>query len=298
MSAAAARSQEGASKKAMVAGDFAFTERDFRDIAGMLYEDARIHLTESKATLVYSRLVKRLRALNLESFRAYCELLGAADGVEERRQMLSALTTNVTRFFREGHHFTHLETVALPPLLEKARRGERLRIWSAACSTGEEPYSIAMTLLGLEPEAAALDIRILATDIDPYVLQRGRAGVYPANSLGDIPPATRQRHFRPAAGDPAQLAVSDEMRELVAFRPLNLNSRWPMRGDFQAIFCRNVVIYFDQPTQHGLWGKFAQKLVPDGFLYIGHSERVAGPASNCFENVGITTYRRNRKAAP
>jgi chemotaxis protein methyltransferase CheR len=298
MSAALARSQDTASKKALVAGDYPFTQRDFREIADMLYEDARIELNESKATLVYSRLVKRLRALNLESFRDYCEMLGKAGGVEERRNMLSALTTNVTRFFREGHHFNHLETVALPPLLEKARRGERIRIWSAACSSGEEPYSIAMTLLGVEAEAAALDIKILATDIDPNVIARGRAGVYPSESLDDIPPATRQKFFRPAADNPTQFAVSDAMRKLVAFRPLNLNAHWPMRGDFQAIFCRNVVIYFDHATQHGLWGKFAEKLVPEGFLYIGHSERVAGPAAECFENVGITAYRRNRKAAP
>jgi chemotaxis protein methyltransferase CheR len=288
--------QERGRPKSLVDGDFAFTSEDFRAIADMLYADARIHLDESKATLVYSRLVKRLRALELESFEDYCALLGAHEGEAERQEMLSALTTNVTRFFREDHHFAHLANTALPPLLERARKGDRVRIWSAGCSTGEEPYSIALTLLRLAPDAAALDIRILATDIDPNVLARGRGGIYPIEAMADIPKPARQKFLSPVADDPAHFRVGEPLRQLVAFKPLNLNAHWPMRGPFQAIFCRNVVIYFDHATQHGLWRKFAEKLEPSGWLYIGHSERVAGPAAGCFASVGVTAYQRNGRA--
>jgi chemotaxis protein methyltransferase CheR len=282
----------------VVDGDFAFTSGDFRAIADMLYADARIHLDESKATLVYSRLVKRLRALNLESFEDYCALLEANEGEAERREMLSALTTNVTRFFREDHHFTHLAKTALPPLLERARKGDRVRVWSAGCSTGEEPYSIALTLLGLDPTAGALDIKILATDIDPNVLARGREGIYPVEAMADIPKPARQSFFSPVADDPVHRRAGEALRRLVAFKPLNLNANWPMRGPFQAIFCRNVVIYFDSATQNDLWSKFAGKLAPGGWLYIGHSERVAGPAAGCFDTIGVTAYQRNGRVAP
>ena len=172
----------------LIPGEFKMTNRDFSDIAAMLYADAGIYLPESKATLVYSRLVKRLRALNIESFQDYCELVGAPDGADERLEMLSALTTNVTRFFREPHHFEHLKTHVLPSLVETARRGGRARLWSAACSTGQEPYSIALTLLSLEPNAGALDIKILATDIDPRVVAEGRRGDLCRGPMADVPP--------------------------------------------------------------------------------------------------------------
>ena len=272
--------------------EFEMSDGDFKDIAAMLYADAGIYLPDSKTTLVYSRLVKRLRALNLESFREYCDLVGSPQGSHERLEMLSALTTNVTRFFREPHHFEHLSAHVLPPLLELARRGGRVRLWSAACSTGPEPYSMALTVLGLEPNAASLDVRILASDIDPRVVEEGRRGVYPAAALAETPVALRKGHFTAIGGDDRRgLQASEELRRLVVFRTLNLNGAWPMPGKFHAIFCRNVVIYFDDQTQQAVWSKFAGKLERGGVLYIGHSERVTGPAAARFVSDGVTAYR-------
>jgi chemotaxis protein methyltransferase CheR len=280
----------------MIDGEYPLTHEDFRDIAGMIYADARIHLTEQKATLVYSRLVKRLRALNLESFADYCALLREDEDGGERQEMLSALTTNVTRFFRERHHFEHFEKSVLPPLLARARRGEKVRLWSAACSSGEEPYSIALTVLQQDPRAIDLDVKVLASDIDPRMIAHGREGVYPEAALvEDAPPSAVQRFFTKEGG---LRRASEDLRGLIAFRRLNLNADWPMRGPFDVIFCRNVAIYFDEPTQRALWGNFARMLAPGGWLYIGHSERVDGPASACFDSAGITSYRRNAAPAP
>jgi len=285
--ATAADSQAGNS---LVPGEFKMTMRDFREIASMLYADAGIFLQESKATLVYSRLVKRLRKLNLDSFQDYCELIASPPGAAERLEMLSALTTNVTRFFREPHHFDHLRTHVLPQLLAAVRNGGRARLWSAACSTGQEPYSIALTLLAIEPNAAALDIKILATDIDPRVVAEAGRGVYPEAALADVPQELRKRYFA-STGNRGEMQAAEEMQRLITFRTLNLNADWPMPGKFQVIFCRNVVIYFDEPTQQVVWSRFAGKLDPNGWLYIGHSERVTGPATARFASEGVTAYR-------
>ena len=266
-------------------GEFPFTERDFRQIAAMLYADAGLALPESKATLVYSRLAKRLRALGLESFRAYCELVSNAEGAGERRNMLAALTTNVTRFFREPHHFEDLGRKVLPGLVSRLRQGGRVRIWSAGCSTGQEPFSIALTLLGLMPDAPEHDVKILATDIDPNVIIAGRRGIYPRTEVAPIPAELAQRWM--VARDAGALEAGDAMRALVAFRELNLVGPWPMKGRFDVIFCRNVVIYFDEETQHRMWGRFRSIMQPGGRLYVGHSERVTDGA---FRSDGLTAY--------
>ena len=276
----------------LTGSEFSMSKRDFDEIAAMLYADAGIYLPPSKVNLVYSRLAKRLRALGLESFRDYCQLVGAPDGADERLEMLSALTTNVTRFFRESHHFEHLKVEVLPPLLESARRGGRARLWSAACSSGQEPYSMALTALSVDASAAAYDVKILATDIDPRVVADGERGAYAEAALVDVPPALRQRYFiPPARGARPEWRVADELRRLVVFRTLNLNADWPMRGKFAAIFCRNVVIYFDEATQQRVWSRFVDKLEPKGWLYIGHSERVTGPAASRLFSQGVTAYR-------
>ena len=267
-----------------------FTPGDFRAIAAMIHADAGIHLPASKASLVYSRLVKRLRALRLDSFRDYCALLAGDDGAPERAEMLCALTTNVTRFYRERRHFDHLERDVLPGLLARARAGAKLRIWSAACSSGQEPYSIALSILAVEPQAARLDVKVLATDIDPRVVAHARAGIYRATALADVPAERRARRFRARAD--GGFAVDDDLRALVACRVLNLNGPWPMRGAFDVIFCRNVAIYFDEPTQHALWGRFADRMAPGSWLYLGHSERVSGPAVAALVPSGVTAYRR------
>ncbi len=273
-------------ERPVVGGEFPFTDQDFKQIAAMLYADAGLSLPESKATLVYSRLAKRLRALGLESFREYCALVSESEGVGERRNMLAALTTNVTRFFREPHHFDHLKTEVLPALLQSAKKGGRVRIWSAACSTGQEPYSIALTILSLMPDAAEYDIKILATDIDPNVVTTARRGVYPQTEVAPIPADLARRWMEPRDG--GALEVGEAMRELVSFRELNLVApSWPMKGRFDVIFCRNVVSDFDEPTQHRIGGRFRAVLQPTGRLYVGHSDRVTDDG---FRSDGLTSY--------
>ena len=277
------------------------TENDFATIARLLYEDAGIYLADTKATFVYSRLSKRLRSLGLQSFKDYCALVQDRSQTSERMTMLASLTTNVTHFFREMHHFDYLREVLLPPILAEAKRGGRVRIWSAGCSIGHEPYSIAMTILQVMPNAAEYDVRILASDIDPNVVATGRAGVYAAGALESVPVDLRRKWFRPSAdgGGRGQDAttemiyeVADPLRDLVAFRELNLNGEWPMRGQFDAIFCRNVTIYFDQPTREKVWKRFTERLLPSGVLFIGHSERVTGPPLETVEFQGNTSYRK------
>ena len=278
----------------LVEGEFLFTLEDFKKVAAMLHADAGIVLPESKATLVYSRLARRLRALGLESFRDYCRMVTGAEGADERVQMLAALTTNVTRFFREPHHFEHLKTELLPKLLDGARRGRRVRLWSAACSSGQEPYSLAMTVLSLMPDAADYDVKILATDIDPNMVAAGRAGVYRNDHLDGIPQDLLRKFFIPDGQNNHR--VSESLGDIVAFRELNLIGDWPMKHAFQAILCRNVVIYFDEETQAQVWPRFAACLDPGGRLYIGHSERVNGPAAALFDPEALTTYSRNGRS--
>ena len=285
-------SSRGAGREPLVEGEFVFTAEDFRHIARILHSHAGIALNEGKAALVYSRLAKRLRILGLQSFRDYCALVQGVNGVDERQAMTAALTTNVTRFFREPHHFDHLRDEVMPALAERARRGGRVRLWSAACSNGQEPYSMAMTVLAALPEANDLDVRILASDIDPNMVAEGVAGIYSEEALEAAPPMLRHRFFDKAPSQGRDmLSANAALRELVSFRELNLIGDWPMRGKFDVIFCRNVVIYFDDATQERIWKRFTPLMTPDATLYIGHSERVSGPAGAQLRTSGLTTYR-------
>lgn len=273
-------------EESLVDGEFAFTQRDFRLIADILYADSGIHLADAKAPLVYSRLGKRLRHLGLASFRDYCALLQSDQGGSERAALLSALTTNVTRFFREPHHFEALGRQVRDVLAPAARAGGRIRLWSAGCSNGHEPYSMAMTVLSELPDAANLDVRILATDIDPQVVERARRGVYSGEDVEPVPAALASR-FTVKSDDGVRMA--DPLRQLISFGVLNLHADWPMKGRFDAIFCRNVAIYFDDATQRTLWSRFAKSLASDGRLYIGHSERAETPE---LISDGLTIYRK------
>lgn len=275
--------------------EFVLTDKDFSTIATILYADSGISLAQHKRPLVYSRLVKRLRQLGLESFKAYCSLLETDSGSAERKTMLSALTTNTTSFFRELHHFDYLRSHELPPLIRAAREGARVRIWSAACSKGHEPFSIAMTLLSMMPDAEKYDIKILATDIDLAVIQTAQEARYSEEELADVPAADKTRFFTYSAND-GIYTVRDGPRRLVSFRELNLLGRWPMRFCYDVIFCRNVAIYFDAETQKTVWTRFAEVIARQGLLCIGHSERLSGPAQNKFDLVGMTMYR-HREAA-
>ncbi|MDO1580990.1 protein-glutamate O-methyltransferase CheR [Rhizobium oryzicola] len=276
----------------LASGEYPLSRRDLSEIAAMIYSDAGIYLNDSKASLVYSRLSKHIRNLGLRGFRDYCELVSSPEGADARREMLSHLTTNFTRFFRENHHFEHLRDEVLPGLIQRAKNGGRVRIWSAASSDGQEPYSIALTVLSLLPNAVDYDFRILATDIDPKILAQARAGIYDENALETVPLAMRKQYFKEVdAGGRRKYQVDDRVKKLITYNELNLMAQWPFKGNFDVIFCRNVVIYFDEPTQMKIWSRFASLFPEGGHLYIGHSERVTGDAKNLFDNIGITTYR-------
>jgi chemotaxis protein methyltransferase CheR len=271
--------------------EFDFTDADFQSLVKLAYEHAGISLAESKRNLVYSRLSRRLRALGLRSFQEYRDYL-AANGAE-LESFINAISTNLTKFFREAHHFEHLRAHVAAAFAQTAARRStaRLRIWSAGCSTGEEPYTIAAVLKQEIPDVHRYDVRILATDIDTEVIARGARGEYPPTSIEDVPRPYRE-FFKPAPGERSgTIVMGDELRSLIVFRRLNLMEPWPFRGKFDAIFCRNVMIYFDAPTKSALIDRFAQQLHPDGWLYIGHSESLIGSHSK-LDLVGRTTYRR------
>jgi len=271
--------------------EFRFTRHDFRKIAGMLRTDAGIVLSETKAPLVYARLVRRLRALGLESFARYCALVEADAGAGERQTMMSALTTNVTAFFREPHHFVHLKTRVLPEAIEAARRGERVRFWSAGCATGEEAYSIGLTILEAMPDAGRFDLKVLATDINPAVLAVAEAGEYGEAALAPVARRLRADWFTRtrAGGASGRFRVADELRRLVTFRRLNLLSSWPMSAAYQAVFCRNVLIYFDEVDQAGVQERIKAVLSPGGRLYLGAAERIRVPDGLAPD--GVTVHR-------
>lgn len=262
------------------------TAEDFLAIASRVRKSSGIVLTDAKRELVYSRLRRRLRALGLDSFATYRALLDGPEGDIEQVQMINAITTNLTGFYREAHHFEFLGDSLLPGLPRSLRR---LRIWSAGCSSGEEPYTIAMTLLRAMPDLARWDARILATDIDTEMVATGKAGRYAAERGEAIPPDMRRAHVRQLESDTIEMAP--ELKALVAFRQLNLLGAWPMTGKFDIIFCRNVVIYFDKPTQRALFDRFADLLVPDGHLFIGHSETLHN-VTDRFRHLGRTIHRR------
>ncbi|HEY0920523.1 CheR family methyltransferase [Devosia sp.] len=271
-------------------GEFALSDREFNRVKARVYAQAGISLSEAKRTLVVSRLSKLVRALQLPTIDAYLDHLERCGSAEQAQDFINALTTNLTRFWREEHHFDHLAT-HVGGLLQRARPPAagrpRLRIWSAGCSTGQEPYTIALSLLAAHPDLQRWDFRILATDIDTRVLARAAAGTYPESELNGLP-AERARLFeRPGDGT---IRIPPAARAVVAFKPLNLIAAWPMRGPFDAIFCRNVAIYFDKPTQGALFDRLAAMLAPGGFLYIGHSENLRS-GSTGLRLVGKTIYQ-------
>jgi len=269
---------------------FTFGEEDFAALRELVKTHTGIHLSEQKREMVYGRLSRRLRALGLDSFRAYRELLEGGDP-EELVQFCNAITTNLTSFFREAHHFQYLREQLLAPQAE-ARAARRLRLWSAGCSTGEEPYSLAMTIHEAFPDVRRRDIKILATDLDTEVLGRGARGLYEEERVRGLAPERLERFFRRAGGAGSAYAVAPELRGLITFRELNLMHALPMKGPFDAIFCRNVVIYFDKDTQRELFARIAQLQRPGDMLFLGHSESLYR-VSDAYTLVGKTIYRRN-----
>jgi chemotaxis protein methyltransferase CheR len=269
--------------------EFSFTEHDFNVLAEMVHTQAGIVMPLSKKNMLYSRLSRRVRALNLNNFAEYCELLQSPAGAAENKHFVNSVTTNLTHFFRESHHFDDLEQNVLAPLLAHSPAVKRLRIWSAGCSNGMEPYTIAMLVHKLFAHRRDWDVRILATDIDTGMLQEGSKGEYAEEELENIPAAYREHVAR--IDNSKRIAISQKLKNLVAFKPLNLLKPLPMKGPFDAIFCRNVVIYFDKPTQKELFNRIAPMLKPTGRLYIGHSENLSNVCSK-FKHIGRTIYQR------
>ena len=269
--------------------EFEFSDADFRGLAQYAYDQAGIALADSKRNLVYSRLSRRLRLLGMTTFRDYRAYLEATPA--ELEGFINAISTNLTKFFRESHHFDHLRDNIAIPFAKSAKSGARLRVWSAGCSSGEEPYTIAVVLKREIRDIERQDVRILATDIDTEVTARGARGEYPASSIDEVPRLYHE-YFSPVEGGKGDNVIVDRgVRSLVAFKRLNLMENWPFNGMFDAIFCRNVMIYFDGPTKAKLIERFTQKVKPGGFLYIGHSESLNGIHPG-LSLVGRTIYRR------
>jgi len=269
---------------------YPFTDKNFNTLRDIVGERTGISLSEHKRDLVYGRLTRRLRILSMKSFDEYCDLLLNNPG-DEMEHFTNAITTNLTSFFREQHHFDFLSDELLPDLLQ--RNGHKgLRIWSAGCSTGEEPYSIAMTLRESIPNIDNYDIRILATDLDTNVVKHASSGVYSASRVEGMSKERLKRWFLKGKGEKAEyVKVSSELRNMIAFQQLNLMNAWPMRGKFDIIFCRNVVIYFDKPTQSVLFDRFANQMQGSSHLIIGHSENLNN-VTDRFSLIGKTIYGR------
>ena len=283
---------DAAESRDLLLRKFSFGEEDFAALRELVKTHTGIHLTAQKRELVYGRLSRRLRALGLDSFRAYRQILERGDS-DELVQFCNAITTNLTSFFREAHHFEYLREQVLRSRAADTRGPRRLRFWSAGCSSGEEPYSLAMTIYESLPEARRWDIKILATDLDTEVLARGERGVYDEERVRGLPAARLERFFRADGhGKSVRYAVTQELRDLITFRELNLMRALPMRGPFDAIFCRNVIIYFDKDTQRELFARIAQLQRPGDLLFLGHSESLYR-VSDAYALVGKTIYRRS-----
>lgn len=268
--------------------EFTFTLEHFGKAKQELYDYAGIALADHKQDMVYNRLVRRLRELGLDSFDEYFRFLDTSPA--EFTQFINALTTNLTAFFREKHHFDFVKERIIPEYISK--RNHRLRIWSAGCSLGEESYSLAIALLeaGVDPDS--WDAKILATDIDSKVLASATTGVYEQSRVKALPKATVHRWFLKGKNqNDGRVKVRPELQSLVSFKHLNLMDEWPMKGPFDFIFCRNVMIYFDQATQINLLNRMADLLCPGGYLFVGHSEALARHQSR-FELMGKTIYRK------
>ncbi|NVN05677.1 chemotaxis protein [Asaia spathodeae] len=266
-----------------------YTDADFQLLQSIARTQAGICLPATKKALVYSRVSRRVREMQLSSFREYLAFTTSPAGTVEMEKLICALTTNVTGFFREVNHFDHLRTVVMPDLAPALRKGKRGRIWSAACSTGQEPWSIAMTVAGSFPEIGNYDFRILATDINSDVVARAASATYAPDELEGIPEKDKTSFLKLYDG---AYRFSETLQRLPAFKVLNLNAAWPFQGSFSVIFCRNVVIYFDDETREALWKRLAERIEPGGFLYVGHSERVANAKQCGLVSIAPTIYQK------
>ena len=269
--------------------EFPMSDKNFSQIKSIAYSHTGINLNDHKKNMIYGRLARRLRRLGLKNFDDYCALLDTGNK-EEMLEFTNAITTNLTSFFREVHHFEFLKQKLLPSLIQKKRSEKKLRIWSAGCSTGEEPYSIAMVIRSLST-LDNWDVKILATDLDTNVIDTGKKGIYSCEKIETIPSEYHNYFSKDESSE--NVEVKDRVKQLISFKRLNLLQDWPMKGRFDFIFCRNVVIYFDNDTQRKLFDRYANILTTDGHLFIGHSENL-NKVCDRFSSIGRTVYLKNK----
>ncbi|MDY6935461.1 MAG: CheR family methyltransferase [Spirochaetota bacterium] len=271
-----------------ILGTWNLKDEEFELFRDLIYREAGINLTEVKKALVQSRLMKRLRLLKLNDYQEYFNFL-LNNYEEEKINLINCITTNKTNFYREPKHFDFIRDVALPKF-EKNNKG-RIRIWSAGCSTGEEPYTIAITVYEYFKGRKMPDVKILATDIDTEVLKKGELGIYKSDVLNDVDSTILKKYFLKGRNEnEGHYRVMDKLKDIVYFRRLNLLDKvFPMRGKFDIIFCRNVVIYFDQETRKDLISRFIRYLNGDGYFFAGHSETLTG-VTDQLHLIGHTIY--------
>ncbi len=270
------------------------SEPQFKCIADIIYDASGIQLPSSKQIMVSRRLTPRLRSLNMENVGEYIKLL-EQNNTNELETLINLITTNYTTFFREPHHFDYMRSTVLADIMARNARTKKLRIWCAASSTGEEPYSIAMTVLETAPELATWDVKILATDIDTKVLETASAGIYDhqQKKLDKLGGNRLEKWFtRGKANAKGKFKIKDELKNILSFKQLNLlQPNWPMKGMFDIIFCRNVFIYFDKATQAKIMRRFSEHQTNDSILFVGHSENVSN-MTNAYELMKKTIYRK------
>ena len=275
----------------MTMKEFLCTDKNFKDIATLVYNACGIVLGDHKREMVYSRLARRVREHKLKSFSQYLEYLHN-NKEAEFDAFINAITTNLTSFFREPHHFEFLKNTIVPQLLSSNKVTKRVRVWSAGCSTGEEPYSLAITLADLFP--SSWDVKILATDLDSNVLAKAQAGIYTAANVNGLENNVLKKWFLKSK-DGQTYKVKPQLNKHIFFKRLNLLQEWPMKGQFDLILCRNVVIYFDKETKDTLFKRYANALNRDGYLFLGHSESM-GKEHSEFKNLGKTMYQKQHNA--
>ncbi|MPQ75679.1 protein-glutamate O-methyltransferase CheR [Hydrogenovibrio sp. JE_KL2] len=269
--------------------EFEYTETDFLRVKNLVYNFAGIDLNDSKKNLVYNRLAKRIRFLQQDSFDEYLNYV-EAQGEAEFIHLINAITTNLTFFFRENHHFEFLAETVIPELLQKNQSTKKIRVWSAGCSTGEEPYSIAIVLKEVVPPG--WDAKVIATDLDTNVVNTASSGVYKVDRLKGVSEARKKNWFMKGKGsNDGYVKVKPDLQSIIEFGQINLMNEWPIKDQIDVIFCRNVVIYFDKETQSKLFNRYADLLREKGYLFVGHSESLYKVCDR-FELLGKTIYQK------
>ncbi len=272
--------------------EFEFTRDDFDYLRKIVTDTTGILADDDKYSMFYSRLARRVRKLGLKNFSEYRSYLNSNRG-SESIELVNSVTTNLTAFFRENHHFDFIKDTIVPEL--KLRGTKKIRIWSAGCSTGEEPYSIAITLAEAIPDYKNWDIKILATDIDSYVVNKASSAVYDLNRVDSINKTLLNKYFKKGTGDSSGFVkVNPELVKMIDFKQLNLLHNWPISDTMDFIFCRNVVIYFDKPTKNKLVERYAELMIDEGYLFMGHSESLY-KSTEKFHLLGKTIYQKTGK---